>query len=57
MYLTDYALQYKAGLFGKGRDSFPRSCEFKSHWCNLDETFSHLFVVKIVKVFDKTKIN
>ena len=40
-----------------GRDSCSKGCGFKSQHHILDGHFSHLFVVKIVMLFEKTKIN
>ena len=40
-----------------GRDSYSKGCEFESWHCILDGHFSHLFFVKMLCVFEKTKIN
>ena len=40
-----------------GRDSCSKGCEFKFQHHILDGHFSQLFVVKIVMLFEKTKIN
>ena len=40
-----------------GGDSCSEGRGFESQHCILDGHFSHLFVVKIVMLFEKTKIN
>ena len=40
-----------------GGDSCYEGCGFKSQQCILDGHFSHLFVVKLYSLFEKTKIN
>ena len=45
------------GLMVMRGDSCSEGRGFKSPHCKLDGHFSHLFVVKIVMLFEKTKIN
>ena len=45
------------GLVVMGGDSCSEGCGFESQHHILNGHFSHLFVVKIVILFEKTKIN